>query len=174
MHLLRSRRWVLVFALLAGAGCADSSEPGPGREDSPDSSESPRAVINAPGGTTTTRGLATTVASRFEFVDYQTSGGIAGVSKGLRVWPDGRAVCTRGNERVDFSVPAATVAELRSALEAADMAALPPNNGTQTPDATASRVIFGGQAVRFFGGSMPPALGPAVTILDRLLARGCP
>lgn len=173
MRLRWSLRWVLVFALLGTGACAGDSEPDGGREASPDSSEFPRAVIDAPAGTTTTRGLVTTVASRFEFVDYQTSGS-AGVAKTLKVWPDGRAACTKGSERIDFSVPAETVTELRRALETANMPALPPVNGTQTPDGTVSRVIFGGESVRYFGGSMPPALGPAVTILDRLLARGCP
>ncbi len=173
MHVRRRRPWVLVVALVAVTACSVGTEPESPRDGS-DTSESPRAVIEAPGGTTTTRGLVTTVPSRFEFVDYQTSGGMGGVPRSLKVWPDGRAACTKGNERADFTVPGATVTELRRALEAADMPALPPVNGTQTPDAAVSRVIFGGHSVRFFGGSMPPALGPAVTILDRLLARGCP
>jgi hypothetical protein len=161
------------MALLAGATCSGSSDRGSAGDGSPRPS-GPRAVIEAPGGSTAPPTVSTTVASRFEFVDYQTAGGITGTNKGLKVWPDGRAACTKETQRVDFSVPAATVTELRRALEAADLAALPPNNGIQTPDATVSRVIFGGQAVRFVTGSMPPALGPAVTILDRLLARGCP
>jgi hypothetical protein len=173
MHVGRRRPWMLVAALLTVTACSVDSEPDPARDGS-DTSQSPRAVIDAPGGTTTTRGLVTTRPSRFEFVDYQTSGGVGGVARSLKVWPDGRATCTKGNERADFRVPQATVAELRGALEAADMPALPPVNGTPTPEAAVSRVIFGGESVRFVGGSMPPALGPAVTILDRLLASGCP
>ena len=167
-----SLRWLAVLALLAGGACSGSSESGPAEDASPDSSAPPPAVIDLPGGVTTSVGLVTTVASRFPFVDYQTSGG--GVSRGLLVWPDGRAACSRGDQRIDFSVPAATVAELRSALEAADMPALPAVNGTPATDVAVSRVIFGGQSVRSFGDSMPPALAPAVGILDRLLARGCP
>jgi hypothetical protein len=173
MHVRQRRPSVLGVALLALSACSVDSESDSPR-DGPDTSESPRAVIAAPGGTTTSRGLVTTLPSRFEFVDYQTSGGAGGVAKSLKIWPDGRAACTKGNERANFTVPQTTVTELRRALEAADMPALPPVNGTQTPEATASRVIFGGESVLFFGGSMPPTLGPAVTILDRLLAAGCP
>lgn len=170
---VRCPHWLLVFALLLGAGCSGVSDRDAADSGSPTSS-GPRAVIDAPGGSTTLPTVSTTAPSRFEFVDYQTAGGITGTTKSLRVWPDGRAVCTKATDRVDFSVPAATVTDLRRALEAANLAALPPNNGTQTPDAVVARVIFGGQAVRFVSGSMPPDLGPAVAILDRLLARGCP
>ena len=174
MCLPRSLRSALAVALLALAACSGDSEPDAGAGRSPDSSAPPPAVVDVPGATTTTRGLVTTVASRFEFVDYQTAGGAGGVGRGLRVWPDGRAACTKGDQRVDFSVPAETVTELRRALEAADLPSLPPVNGTQGPDGAVGRVIFGGESVRYFGGAMPPALGPAVAILDRVLARGCP
>ncbi len=172
MRLSRTLPLVVLLAVLVMAGCS-GSDPGPEEGGTSDSPSSP-AVIDPQGLPTTTRGLVTTVANRFEFVDYQTSGGLTGVSKWLKVWPDGRAVCSKGADRVDFSVSAPTVTELRTALEAANLPALPAVNGTQTPDATVSRVIFGGQSVRFVSGSMPPALGPAVAILDRLLARGCP
>ena len=168
-----SPRPTLVLALLAAAACSGSSD-GSGGDASPDASRPPRAVIDVPGASTTAPRVTTTVASRFAFVDYQTAAGNPRVSRTLKVWPDGRATCTKANDRTDFTVSAATVTELRSALEAANLAALPPVSGTQTPEAAVSRVIFGGQAVRYFGGSMPPELGPAVTILDRLLARGCP
>ena len=158
---------------MTACGGSDSGRPAESPEGT--GSRGPgRAVIDAPGGSTTTRGVTTTAASRFEFVDYLTSDGAGGVAKSLKVWPDGRAICTRGTERVDFSVPAAAVTELRTALERADLAALPPVNGTPTPEATVFRLIFGGQAVRFVSGSMPPPLGPAVAILDRILARECP
>ncbi len=174
MRLTQSALAVGLSLLLAGA-CSDSSDPGSDRPGSgPSSSEAPRAVIEVPGVSTTFRALPTTVASRFEFVDYVTAEGTAGITRSLRVWPDGRAVCSKGATRVEFSVPAQTVRDLRSALDAANLAALPNVSGTETPDATVSRVIFGGRAVRFYEGSMPPPLGPAVAMLDRLLARGCP
>jgi hypothetical protein len=180
MHRSRSRWWsflmlALMLALVLGAGCSDSPGPGSDRTpNEPSTSESPRAVIERPAVSTTFRALPTTVASRFEFVDYHVSEGTAGVTRTLKVWPDGRATCSRASTRADFSVPSSTVGELRSALEAANLAALPPVNGTQTPESTVSRVIYGGQAVRFVIGSMPPSLGPAVALLDRVLARGCP
>lgn len=163
----------LLLTLLAGAAmaaCGGSSTPAQG----PVTTAGEPARVAGPPVNTTFRALPTTVASRFEFVDYQFSGGMAGITRGLKVYPDGRAICHDGSKSVPFSVSAATVRDLRGALEAADMASLPPNNGTPTPDAVASRVIYGGQAVRFYSGSMPPSLGPAVTIMDRELARGCP
>jgi hypothetical protein len=114
------------------------------------------------------------VAALFEFVDYLVSGGPAGVSDHLKVYPDGRAVydAGAGKPETTFSVSPATVAELRAALEAADLAALPPVSGTPSPDAPAYRVLYGGQAVRFYDGAVPDSLRPALAILDRELSRG--
>ncbi len=160
---------LLLLLLLAGA-CNDAPEDGTDRGRSPDSSSGPRAVIGT--GLSTTAATTTTLA-RFEFVDYQRAG-TGGVSWALKVYPDARAICFRNQERIEFRLPATTVTELRTALERADLAALPAVNGTPAPDVAGGRVIFGGQSVRYYGTSMPPALGPAVLILDGLIARGCP
>ncbi len=115
-----------------------------------------------------------TAPSRFEFVDYVVVGGIAPVDDHLKVYPDGRAVYQGDGRTVHYTIPAATVTALRSALERADLASLPPVDTTAagSADLRARRVIFGGRSVRFHDGTMPPALGPAIEILDRELARG--
>lgn len=130
-----------------------------------------RAHIDIPGSDTTFGPASTALATRFEFVDYVVRGGIAGVNDHLKVFPDGRATYQDGQRTVDFTVPPATVAALRAALQAADLPSLPPINGAPSPDALAHRVIFGGQAVTFYERSMPPSLANAVAILDRELAR---
>ena len=114
-----------------------------------------------------------TVPSRFEFVDYVVVGGITGVDDHLKVYPDGRAVYDSRGRVVNFTVSQSTVAALRSALERADLPSLPPVDSTApgSADLRAYRVIFGGRSVRFHDGTMPPALGPAVEILDRELGR---
>lgn len=114
-----------------------------------------------------------TVPSRFEFVDYVVAGGMAGVNDHLKMYPDGRAVYDGAGRVVNFTVPQSTVDALRSALERADLPALPPVDSTVpgAADLRVHRVIFGGRSVRFHEGNMPPALGPAVELLDRELAR---
>lgn len=121
----------------------------------------------------TTTAPVRTVPSRFEFVDYVVAGGIAGVNDHLKLYPDGRAVYDGGGRVVNFTVPQSTVNALRTALERADLPALPPVDSTVagSADLRVHRVIFGGRSVRFHDGNMPPALGPAVELLDRELAR---
>ncbi|HEX6597230.1 MAG TPA: hypothetical protein VF045_09855 [Acidimicrobiales bacterium] len=115
-----------------------------------------------------------TAPNRFEFVDYVVVGGLAPVDDWLKVYPDGRALYQGDGRTVNYTIPAATIAALRSALERADLPSLPPVDTTVagSADLRARRVIFGGRSVRFHDGTMPPALGPAIEILDRELARG--
>lgn len=132
----------------------------------------PAQVGVLPASTTSTP--VRTAPSRFEFVDYVVVGGIAAVDDHLKVYPDGRAVYQDRDRTVNFTVSAATVDALRSALERADLASLPPVDSTVpgSADLRIHRVIFGGRSVRFSDGNMPPPLGPAVEILDREVARG--
>ncbi|MFP5317988.1 MAG: hypothetical protein ACLGI2_06790 [Acidimicrobiia bacterium] len=121
----------------------------------------------------TTSAPVRAVPSRFEFVDYVVAGGIAGLDDHLRMYPDGRAVYDGGGRVVNFTVPQSTVDAVRTALEQADLAALPPVDSTVpgSADLRVYRVIFGGRSVRFHDGTMPAALGPAVELLDREVAR---
>ena len=173
-----SRRWIPLLAVLilaTATGCGggsggDQGSPGGG---SPEPTGGPASVDVGTPRTTGGGPLApTTAPSRFAFVDYLVSGGVAGVTESFKVFPDGRAIYTIGDRTVNFTVPARTVTELKAALEAANLAALPPLSGTQTPDARSHRLIYGGQAVRFFDGSMPQELGPPLAILGREMARG--
>jgi len=145
---------------------------GGGEADRSDSFQEPSEPARV-GVLPTTTAPVRTVASRFEFVDYVVVGGIAGVDDHLKVYPDGRAVYASRGRVVSFAVPQSTVDALRSALERADLPSLPPVDSTVagSADLRAFRVIFGGRSVRFSDGTMPPALGPAVEILDRELGR---
>ena len=163
----------MAAVLLVTAACGDdgdSATPPPPTTGSTDGSETPARVEVFPT-TSTTSGRA--VPSRFEFVDYVVVGGIAGVNDQLKVFPDGRATYQDGNRLVNFDVPARTVEELRAALERADLASLPPVDTTRpgSADLLTYRIIYGGRSVRFHDGTMPPALGPAVTILNAEMAR---
>ncbi|MCA1691006.1 MAG: hypothetical protein LC733_01970 [Actinobacteria bacterium] len=171
----------LAVALIAGsAACGGSSGSGSGTPTTvaPTGSEGPSGPLSGVEGPATVSiarpGSATTTtkpASLFEFVDYVVSGGLAGVTDHLKVYPDGRAVYENGSRVVNFTIPAPTIDELRRTLAAADLASLPPISGSRTPDAFAYRVIYGGQAVSYYDGAMPPALGPAAAILTREMTR---
>jgi hypothetical protein len=168
---MRRRAATTALVLLVALGPACGGGSGDDAADRAPPSSGPRAAVNVPGVTSTFGPASTALATRFEFVDYVVSGGIAGVNDHLKVYPDGRATYQDGRRTVDFTVSTATVSELRAALQAADLPSLPPVNGSPSPDAMAHRVIFGGQAVTFYERAMPPSLGNAVAILNRELAR---
>jgi hypothetical protein len=119
----------------------------------------------------TSLSTTTAVPAPFEFVDYQVSGGTRRANDSLKIYPDGRATYDDGVKVVNFTVTPATVAELRAALERADLPSLPPVDANPPNEAASYRVIFGGRSVRFHDGTVPAALGPAVAILNRELAR---
>lgn len=166
-------RVVLAVLLLVASACGNGGGSGVAEPTDPTDPGEP-ARINVLPGPTSTSAPVRTAPNRFEFVDYVVVGGIAPVDDHLKVYPDGRAVYQGGGRTVNYTVGAATVDALRTALERADLPSLPPVDTTLagSGDLRAYRVIFGGRSVRFHDGTMPPALGPAVEILDRELARG--
>lgn len=175
MGSMTNRRWWALVALLAGtSGFALACGADGGRFPSaapPTSARGP-SQVSIVGAATTAAPTTTAPPSRFEFVDYRVTGGIAGVNDDLKVYPDGRATYQSGTTVTEFTVPSSTVADLRAALEQAGVTMLPPVNGTVTSDVFQYNVIYGGRSVRFVDGALPAPLGPAVAILNRELARG--
>ena len=168
------RGWVLV-ALLAGTsglglGCGGDGGRSPAA--APPTSARGPSQVSVVGAATTAAPTTTAPPSRFEFVDYRVTGGIAGVNEDLKVYPDGRATYQSGTTVTEFTVSASTVADLRAALDKAGVTTLAPVNGTATPDVFQYNVIYGGRSVRFVDGAMPAPLGPAVAILNQELSRG--
>jgi hypothetical protein len=166
-------RALLVAVAAVAVGC---SAGGTGSAPAPSNA----ATTATPGGAQVSIAGATTAPpttaeprALFEFVDYRVSGGIAGVNDDLKVYPDGRVAYSGAASTAprESTVPASTVADLRAALEQADLPSLPPVNGVASPDVLQHNVIFGGRSVRFLDGAMPPSLAAAVAILDRELAR---
>lgn len=161
-------RLVASVLLIVTAACGGSSD---GVEKAGTTTVPPAARVSVPDLPTTP--TSTSVPSRFEFVDYTVSGGIAGVNDHLKVYPDGRAVYDDGARVVEFTVTPQVVSELRAALEQAGVASLPATvQSVPGADRFAYRVIYGGRSIRFSDGTVPPSLRPALAILDRELARG--
>ena len=172
--MVRRCRWLLIAVVAAaswfGIACGDAG--GPSSAGAPPTSVRDDAHVSIVGAATTAASITTAPPSRFEFVDYRVTGGIAGVNDDLKVYPDGRATYQSGAAVTEFTVPASTVADLRAALDQAGVSTLPPVNGAVTPDVFQYNLIFAGRSVRFVDGSMPASLAPAVAILNRELARG--
>jgi hypothetical protein len=157
---------VLFGAVACGGGSEDDAGPRPQGS----TATTGPAVVSVPGGRATSTSPPTTVAAPFEFVTYRVGGGNPRVNDQVKVYPDGRVVYADEAATVNMTVPPARVAELRAALDAADLPSLPPNNGSATPNGRAFQVLYGGQSVRFFEGAMPPSLGRAVTLLDQIVS----
>ncbi len=167
------RRWhraVGAAALVVATSCAAGDSGPPGIPPSA-SEEAPAQVDAFP--TTTAVTAVPSVPARFEFVDYVVVGGVAGLDDQLKVYPDGRAIYQSRSRRLDFTLPAATVAALRAALERSDIASIPPVDNTVagSADLRAHRIIYGGRSVRFHDTTIPPSLVPALEILEREVAR---
>lgn len=163
-------RWLViaVLVLITVSGCGDQDAASDG---DPVTTPAGEAHVSVPGFGTAPRSTTTAPRSLFEFVDFRVSGGIAGARDHLKVYPDGRATYDGGGGVREFSIAPTTVAELRAALEQANLASLPRVNGTVTADVQQYNVIYGGWSVRFVDGAMPAPLAPAVAILNRELAR---
>jgi hypothetical protein len=157
--------------LLVATACGASSEDGQSATTGGTAEQAEEARVSVLPATSAP--TTTAVPSRFEFVDYTVSGGIAGVTDHLKVYPDGRATYDDGTRVVHFTVTPETVAQLKAALESAGVASLPSQVQTvRGADRFTYRVIYGGRAVRFTDGTVPPSLRPALAILDRELATG--
>jgi hypothetical protein len=164
---------VLILVATVGVACGGAAGPSAPTGTSHSTTTVPGpAEISIPGETTAPS-TTTAPPALFEFVDYRVSGGTAGVNDDLKVYPDGRVTYLGATSTApkQSTVPPSTVADLMAALQQANLPALPPVNGTATPDVLQHNVIFGGRSVRFVDGAMPPALAAAVAILDSELAR---
>ena len=107
-----------------------------------------------------------------QLVDYQRSGGIAGLEARLTVSRSGVGVRTsRGGARRVFRVSPAALAELERALEAADFPSLDPSYLPTTPiaDGFSYTITHLGATVVTADGAVPEALAPVIAALDRLL-----
>lgn len=106
-------------------------------------------------------------------VEYLRSGGITGRELRLVVHADGTARLIRGATGAAFTVPADTLARIRSFLEAGDLDTLrseylPSRPGADLYDYV---VIIGERRIHTQDTAIPPALQPLIQLLSGLANR---
>lgn len=172
---------VLVAVLVVGAaGCQGSPEPetaapGPGET----GAAAPmvdvttgRAYVNiSPGGPPPT--TTTLVAAVFEFVNFRSFRSSGAFFEEIKVFADGRVTFRVGQREVDLRVSrSSVVADLRAALDAADVETLDRVYGEPGPDDLQHRILYGSRSVRWVDGAAPPELEQAIAHLEVEIERG--
>lgn len=117
-----------------------------------------------------------TIGPGERLVDYQRTGGIAGLDDRLTVLRTGLAVRTqRGSQPRVFHVPPDDLADLRVALAAADFPSLAPSYlpPVPIPDAFSYEIRHQGRTVVTTDGAVPARLEHAIAVLNRLLLPSC-
>jgi len=136
----------LALVLLAGCGDDGSDAGGGGGEE--------RAALTGP-------------------LTYERGGGIAGRRDRLIVQPDGNAELTVRERTKSIRLEDAELDQIGRDLEAADIAAVPPNSTSKqpVPDTFGYRVAYDGTTVTTDDAAMPDKLGGLVTGLGALVER---
>jgi hypothetical protein len=104
-------------------------------------------------------------------LDYQRSGGLAGVTERLALQPSGRARLETRARRRSFTLPRAERRRVERAVAAAHLARVKvPGHGI-TPDAFVYSLTYRGRTLVFDDPSMPKAVRGLVTELRKLVAK---
>lgn len=128
------------------------------------------------GSSATRTGATTTVktpASKAQ-IDFQVTGGIAGVNQKLSVAPDGRANVTtgfrQGASKQRFQLSDTELADLRDKLVAADIGHLPKPPPSGCSDCFEYSIQYLGLSYRADQISIPKPLQPAIAALTKLVS----
>jgi hypothetical protein len=105
------------------------------------------------------------------FLEYQRSGGFAGLDDRLLITPNGNATLTRHSQRTEFVVTRAALDQLQTLLEQAGFARL---SGEYLPARTGADLLeymisYQGHTVRTKDTAVPEALQPVLEALNRVI-----
>ena len=104
-------------------------------------------------------------------LEYQRTGGIAGLDDRLVIQADGKAILTRKDEQSEFELTSRQVSTLKQLLEESEFRSL---KGTYKPE-TQGRDLFEyeltyrGHTVRASDGAIPEALRPILDTLNAIV-----
>ena len=115
-------------------------------------------------------GTASQVSS--PLIEYHRSGGIRGIDDRLVISDDGTATLNRNGQPSKITVPSDVMDRLRRALRQSQFGSLrseyeAPRGGA---DMYEYHVTHNGHTVRAKDASLPEALHPVISILDRILS----
>ncbi|MCI0520265.1 MAG: hypothetical protein L0Z70_08420 [Chloroflexi bacterium] len=107
-------------------------------------------------------------------MEYQRTGGFAGLEEELIIFEDGAASLTRHGQTTDFSLDQATLADLEGLFKDADFTALDREYRSQLSgaDLITYRIYFQDHQVTTEDGAIPESLGPVVEALNRVIENG--
>ena len=104
-------------------------------------------------------------------IEYERSGGIAGLRDRLVIQEDGSAVVARRETRREIAVGDAALLRLLDALQQAQFAVLPPDSRAEGRDLMTYRIVYRGHVVRAMDAAVPPPLQPVLRLLNEILDR---
>ncbi len=115
-------------------------------------------------------GKASQVSS--PLIEYHRSGGIRGIDDRLVISDDGTATLNRDGQPSKITVPSDVMDRLRRALRQSQFGSLRPEYEAPRggADMYEYRVTHNGHTVRAKDASLPEALHPVISILDRILS----
>jgi hypothetical protein len=103
-------------------------------------------------------------------LQFDRSGGIAGVTENLKIQPSGRArVDTRRTRAHSFTLTARERRRVEAAVRGAHLARVKVPKHPYTPDAFVYRIVYRGHKITFDQPSMPHKVRNLVGVLERLV-----
>lgn len=114
-------------------------------------------------------GCATNPATNL--LEYQRSGGIAGMEDRLVIDSAGKATLTRKDQEVSFSLSADEIKAIQDELEAANFSGLDAEYLPAQPGADLFnyRMTYGGHTVRMVDTAVPEGMQPVMDRLNQLI-----
>jgi hypothetical protein len=103
-------------------------------------------------------------------LQFDRSGGIAGLTENLKIQPSGHArVDTKRTRAHSFTLSARERRRVEAAVRGAHLARVKVPKHAYVPDAFVYRIVYRGHKITFDGPSMPRAVEHLVGVLERLV-----